>query len=402
MATHAPQIDDQLFGREPDVWPVRVGDDDFQLFCSGTCLVKAMLEDIAAARRRVWLETYIFADDQAGRAVAEALKERARAGVDVRLIYDWFGCWRMRSSLFADLEAAGVKVHAFHRFGEALLRPNLFTFFNRRDHRKLLIVDDEIAYCGGMNLVDTSGLRTVEQAREQHLPKSAGWRDLHARVLGPAAADVAGAFERLWQRAHRRRVPWPRWRIDRMLAERGDAVYFFDCVPSMKSRHARRVLCPLLRKARRNITLSMAYFLPTGAVLRELLRARKRGVKIRVIVPGLSDVRLVQWATRHFYAWLMRRGISIFERCDLMLHSKTMIIDDDWTVIGSCNLDPRSLQMNLEFIGVVRSQAMATTVKQICALEMRNSRRVTLADWRGRRWWQRWLDRAAWALRRWL
>jgi cardiolipin synthase len=98
----------------------------------------------------------------------------------------------------------------------------------------------------------------------------------------------------------------------------------------------------------------------------------------------------------------MKRGIVIYERCDMMLHSKVMVIDDKWTVIGSCNLDPRSLQLNLELIGVIRGRAMAETVGRICADEIRHSRRITMADWRRRSWWQRWRDRLAWSLRRWL
>jgi cardiolipin synthase len=320
----------------------------------------------------------------------------------VRLIYDAFGCLRTPSAFFDKMAEAGVQVRAFHPIGEALLHPNFFTFFNRRDHRKLLVIDDHIGYFGGMNIVDTSGIRTVEEAREQKLPKSAGWRDLHARAVGPSVVKIAGAFERLWKRLQREKVRWPRWRVDRMLADPREGVCFYDCYPSMRSRHARRVLSALIRQAERSIIVSMAYFLPMGSVLRELLRARKRGVRIRVIVPANSDVRLVKWASRHFYAWLMRRGIAIYERKDLMLHSKAMVIDDTWSVIGSCNLDPRSLQLNLEFIGVIRGSPMAAAVHEICIDEMRNSRRVTFAHWRNRTWWQRWLDRAAWSMRRWL
>ncbi|HWA97698.1 MAG TPA: phospholipase D-like domain-containing protein, partial [Pirellulales bacterium] len=203
MATHVPQLESP-FAHEPDIWPVRVGDDDFRLFCNGASLVASMLEDIARAREHVWLEAYIFADDHAGRAIAEALKERARAGVEVRLIYDAFGCLGVRSSLFAEMEAAGVQVHAFHRFAELVTHPDFFTLFNRRDHRKLLSIDGDVAYFGGMNIVDTRYLHTVEDVKQQGLPKSAGWRDLHARVEGPSAHRVAQAFHRLWERVHRR------------------------------------------------------------------------------------------------------------------------------------------------------------------------------------------------------
>jgi cardiolipin synthase len=396
--------------REPDVWPVTVGDHVFELFCESGPLFEAMVDDIAKAEHRVWLETYIFADDGAGRPIAEALMERARAGLDVHFLYDAWGCWQVPDALLEEMANSGVQVHPFHSLNDAVLHPNFFTFFNRRNHRKLLVVDDRVAYFGGMNVVDTAGVHTLDDARQRNLPASAGWRDVHARVGGPIVEEIAAAHERLWTRVHRQRgqkkrwpkLRWPKWPVQKMLADSGDGVYVFDCLPSKKARHAKRVLCPLIRQAKSNITVAMAYFLPMGSVLRELIRARKRGVKIRVIVPGKSDVPIVQWAARHLYAWLIRRGIVLYERNDLMLHSKVMAIDDRWSVIGSCNLDPRSLQLNLEFIGVVRSRAMNEAIREICAREMQNSRRATLAQWRGRTWWQRLRDRIAWSLRRWL
>ena len=116
-----------------------------------------------------------------------------------------------------------------------------------------------------------------------------------------------------------------------------------------------------MRQARQEITLSMAYFLPMGRVLRAMVKARRRGARVRVVVPEVSDVRLVQWATRHFYEYLLRRGIHIYERRDRMLHSKAMVVDDRWSVIGSCNLDARSLRINLEFFAVIQSRALAAT-----------------------------------------
>ncbi len=121
-----------------------------------------------------------------------------------------------------------------------------------------------------------------------------------------------------------------------------------------------------------------------------------------MIIPGKSDVRAVQWATRHLYARLLKRGIRIYERQDQMLHSKVMVIDDARSVIGSCNLDPRSLRINLEFMAVIHSRAMARALNRIACFELRNSRRITLADDLRRTWTERLLDRIAWSFRRWL
>jgi cardiolipin synthase len=378
---------------------VHVVGHELRLYTESAPLIAAMLDDIGRARRRVWLESYILLEDAAGRAVAEALRERAAQGVDCRVMYDAFGSAATSSAFFRDLEKAGVKVHCFHSLSQAFWRFPSLRILNRRNHRKLLVVDDSVAYFGGMNIVDQRGAAAGGRA----LPNSAGWRDVHVRMTGRRQSRIAAAFDRLWRRVHgKRRRRWPRWPLKEMLTDTGDGLYFFDCRPQFEHRGATRVLAPLLRRAKRSITLSMAYFIPQGRVLRELLRARRRGVKVRVIIPGASDVKLAHWASRHFHDKLLRRGIHIFERKDQMLHGKTLVIDDEWAVIGSCNIDHRSLWLNLEFVAVIRSRAMAAAIKRISAYEMRRSRRVGLADCTGRSWWQRWLDRFAWSLRKWL
>lgn len=364
-------------------------------------MLDAMLADLKAARRRIWIETYIYADDRRGRAIAEALIEKARAGLDVRLMYDTLGCLFTPAALFRELEAGGVKVHAFHTLREALFRFAPLQIFNQRNHRKLMIVDDEIAYFGGMNIVDQTDVKTVEDERARHLPSSSGWRDVHARMAGPRQYEIAVAMEELWRYAeHQRMTRGRRWPVKAMLAGGDDRMYFFDCRPRFRYRRAQRVLVPLIRQAQRTITISMAYFIPQGQVLRELVRARRRGVLVRVIIPGKSDVCAVQFATRHLYAYLLRRGIRLYQRNDRMLHSKAMVIDDQWSVIGSCNLDPRSLRTNLEFVAVFRSRALAAEVLAICRHEIKNSTRITRADCARRTCWQRSLDRLAWSLRR--
>jgi cardiolipin synthase len=382
---------------------IDVAGNSLRLFSESPPLMEAMVEDLRTAQRRAWVESYTFADDAAGRAIAEALKERAAAGVDCRLMYDAVGSFDSPRALFDDLAAAGVQVHAFCTLSTALWKFASLRMFNRRNHRKITIVDDHVAYFGGMNIIDQSGIETIEDAKARDLPASAGWRDVHVRLTGPAQTEVADAFDRLWQRVHHhRRRPWPRWQVNKMLSAQEDSIFFFDSRPRLHIRRPARVLVPLLRRARHTITLSMAYFIPVGDVLKELLRARRRGVTVRVIVPGVSDVPVVQWASRHMYERLLRRGIRIYERKDQMLHSKVMVIDGQWSVIGSCNLDPRSMRLNLEFLAVIRSAELASAVTAICVHEQRHSRPVNVSDCHRRSRWQRMLDSVAWSLRRWL
>ncbi len=390
-------------GQEGFTPEVMVAGQQLTLYAESPPLIAAMLDDIRAATTRVWMETYIFADDDAGRAVADALCDRAQAGLDVRLMIDAWGSFSLSRTVLDRMRAAGVQLHLFHALGQALRGPKILRVLNQRNHRKLLIVDDTIAYFGGMNVVDQSGIHSVADAKERHLPRSAGWRDVHVRLVGPRQAELAAACDRLWRRVHHQEtVKEPPWTIGALAHLPAEALLFFDSRPHRKNRRPQRVLVPLIQQARRSILMAMAYFIPFGRVLRELVRARRRGVSVQVIVPGQSDVKLVQWAARHFYEPLVKRGIRIYERRNRMLHSKAMVIDDELSVIGSCNLDARSLKLNLEFFAVIRSRELAAQLSAICQHEIDASRRVTLAYIRSRSCWQRLLDRAAWALRRWL
>ncbi len=398
-----PPPDSESAGGRAACHAVEVAGHELTIFEETTPLINRMVADIRAAKSRVWMESYIFAGDAAGRAIADALIDRARAGLDVRLMYDAVGSYSTPAALFAEMQSAGVQVHAYRGFWQSLFRWKFLRIFNRRNHRKLLVIDELVSYFGGMNIVDQSRIHSVADVKAQHLPASSGWRDVHVRMVGPRQADLADAMQRLWLKVHRQKGPrWPKWPLAAMLRSIGDSLWFFDSRPTRRYRRPHLVFVSLIREAERDLTLSMAYFVPVGKVRRELVRARKRGVRVRVIIPAESDVKSAQAATRHFYTYLLKRGIRIYERQDQMLHSKVMVVDNRWSIVGSCNLDPRSLRLNLEFLGVIRSAEFAHAIKATCAHEMRNSRRITMDDCYRRHWWQRLVDALAWELRWWL
>ncbi len=371
-----------------------VAGNELTLFEGSMPLVTAMVDDIRTAKDRVWLESYIIADDPAGRAVADALLDRAAAGVDVRLMYDAIGCHATPQAYFNRLARGGVQVHAFHAIRDHWFKLDFIRILNRRNHRKLLVVDDRVAYFGGMNIVDQRRLITPEDTKAMHLPASAGWRDLHVRLVGPQQGEIAAAMDYLWRKklgrvgvhalaCGQQAKAWTptkpaRWNVKRKLASADDAMHLFASQPGKAARRMARVFVPLIRRAREEILVSMAYFIPVGRVLRELLRARRRGVRVRVVIPGESDVPAVHWATLHLCDRLLRRGIQIYERRDFMLHSKVMVIDGVWTAIGSANLDPRSLRTNLEFLAVIRSVPFAAAATAFCHHEIAHSERIRL------------------------
>jgi cardiolipin synthase len=380
------------------------------VFVESPPLFEAMLQDIAAAKKRVWLETYIFFNDDGGKRFAAALSERARAGLDVRVFYDALGSSATPAAFFNDMAAAGVKLHAYHTFLEGLRRFRPLTILNRRNHRKLLVVDgpdDGAGYFGGMNIIDNV---ETAHAREPIMASSVGWRDVHLRLTGPQQAELADSFERSWSRALGRRQPRRARHTLRSLLRTlphespgiDESIHFFDSGPRGGVSRVARVYALLIRRAQYQITMAMAYFIPVGGVLRALLAARKRRVGIQVIVPGKSDVPLVQRATAFLYDWLIRRGFRIYERQQRMLHSKMMVVDQRYTVVGSANLDPRSLYTNLEFIAVIRSEALARIMLRLCRHERAQSQRITIGACRRIGWWQREINRLAWMLRWWL
>ena len=385
------------------IGPLAVANQELSIFLESPPLVAAMVDDIRQAKERVWLEFYIVQADSAGNAIAEALIDRAAAGVDVRVLYDGLGCQTTPQAYFDRLSVAGVEVIAYHTIWDALRNLGRFTrIVNRRNHRKLLIVDDAIGYFGGMNITATND-EAASASPSVPDAGSSGWRDVHVRLAGHQARELAESFDRSWRRALRLRVERrPRAYRRGRLPLGAEKISFYDSGPGRRHSRAHRVYRRLFRRARSRITISMAYFLPTGRVLGELLRAARRGVQIEVVVPSQSDVKLVERATRFMYPRLLRRGFKLHERQRRMLHSKLAVIDEEWSVVGSANLDSRSLGFNLEFLAVVRSRRFAEALREVCAYEIARSQRVTETQCEAHGFWQRWLNWAAYQLRWWL
>lgn len=392
----APSADDMRDGESRDLL---VAGQALRVFTEAPPLLADVLCDVERARRRIWVEVYILADDDVGRALVAALAAKAAHGLDVRLMYDAVGSQATPSALLAPLYESGVKVHAYHTWTYALRRFRFFEIMNQRNHRKVMVIDDDVAYFGGMNFTDPMTPAPAETPLRK--PSDTRWRDVHVRLAGPQALEIAESFDRVWRKAHHERVARrPRaYRRGRLPGGASDYIRFFDSGPGLRNSRATRVFRRLFNRSRQSIWLCVAYFIPTPTLLRALWRARRRGVQVRLIVPGLNDVPIVRRALRYLYGRLIRVGIAVYERQHRMVHSKVAVIDDTWSVVGSCNLDPRSLEYNLEFLAVIRSPAFAALLVAICQEERRESRRITFREVNGRTWWQRASDWVAYSLR---
>jgi len=351
-----------------------------QRFVEGDTLYAAMLDDIRRASSQVRMETYIYAADEIGQAFAAALIERARAGCRVQLRIDAVGSYdTMSAELAAKLLAGGVCLEWCRRWNWR--RP---LEFHRRNHRKLLVVDAHCCYLGGFNL--------DRQASRQYFGP-ARWRDTHVRLTGSLVARAIEAFDEYGQLPTRRR-PW------RQL--RGAEGYL---VPNLGLRRRfllNRLLGRYFRGANQRLWLATPYFVPPATIQRAMIHAVRRGADVRVLVPRRSDVRLAQWASRAAYARLLAKGVRIFEYLPRMLHAKTALIDDDWSMVGTANLDYRSLFINDELVLLSDVAALHEQLEADYLADLEESEEIHASAW-SNRWGWAWVgELIGWIARRWL
>ncbi|MGB9429011.1 MAG: phospholipase D-like domain-containing protein [Gammaproteobacteria bacterium] len=349
------------------------------VFIEGDELYGAMLDAISRARHSIKLESYIFADDEIGRRFAAALGERARAGVQVLVNIDAAGSlfWASRR-LEKTLRRDGVRVHWFHRW--SWREPSRY---NRRNHRKLLVVDGRVGFLGGFNIHRENSREIYGEAR---------WRDTHLEVHGRLARMLQILFDAFW-RGQRRNYPF--------IQEPGG-----DTLITNHSRRGRLFLRDLyaarFAAAHQRIWLSTPYFVPDRRTQRNLMAAARRGLDVRVLVPRKSDVRIAQWAARAAYAGLLNAGVKIYKYQPRMLHAKILVVDGHWSSIGTANIDYRSFFLNYELNLVSRDGELATALEQQFLDDLKQSEQIYPARWAQRNWLGRILELVGWLARRWL
>jgi cardiolipin synthase len=336
----------------------------------------AMLAAIAEAQREILLEMYWFASDGIGRQFADALIAKVELGVKVRVIYDAVGSIQSDGRMFSRMRDAGCEVEEYNPIAPWRARFRIGVV-NNRDHRKLLIVDRQVGFTGGINLGD--------EWAPTHAG-GAGWRDETVRIEGPAVEQMCGIFDYGWLRiveplaAVRPRFQHPvdagdgRGSRVRVLANR----YF------RQRRAIRHAYLRQIRSAQRSVCITNSYFVPDGRIRRALAQAAHRGAQVRVIVPGKSDVPVVRHAARKLYGRLLEAGIELYEWQGSILHSKTAVIDGRWCTVGTYNLDSRSLRFNLEVVAAVEDAAVAGAMEDRFNEDLEHATPVSYEEWRRR------------------
>ena len=351
------------------------------LLDSGAEFFPALLAAINAAQRGVHLESYIFADDPTGRAVAGALVEAARRGVAVRLLVDGFGSPKFATTLRPALVDAGVMAVVYR---PELARFNLRRHRLRRLHRKLAIIDDEIAFVGGINIVDDVEPQTRLPPRY----------DYAVRIEGPLLRPIRSVMQRLWEI-----VTWVhlkhRYRIARSTAPtpspHGEQLATFVVRDNIRHRRAiEDAYLTAIANARHSILIANAYFLP-GRRFRQALRdAAQRGVAVTIVLQGRIEYRLLHYATQALYGNLLDAGIRIFEYHHSFLHAKVAVIDQHWATVGSSNIDPFSLLLSREANVIALDRSFAGQLRR--SVEQRiaeGARELPAGHWQQLPWHSR-------------
>jgi cardiolipin synthase A/B len=346
----------------------------------------AMLEAIRSARHSITLETYIFWPGAMGTRFAEALAERARAGVATHLILDGLGSQKLDEKLIDRMREAGVQVVKFRP-----VRWYTLDRVNHRTHRKLLVVDGRVGFTGGLGIADLY---------QGHAQDKEHWRDGQFRTEGPVVGQLQAAFLDNWIETggpllHGADYFPP---LDSVGGAWAQAVY---SSPGGGTENLRLMYHLAIASARRTILIGNPYFVPNTLAVGMLVDARRRGVKVEIIAPGpITDAGLVRRASRAKWGPLLEAGVKIYEFQPTMYHNKVMVVDDYWVSVGSANLDNRSFRLNDEANLNVFDESFARAQAEIFAQDRARSRQVTLEEWRGRPLTERIEEMVAWALRR--
>jgi len=358
------------------------------LLHDGVECLPAILAEIAGAEREILLEMYWFDSDATGRRFADALARRAREGIRVCVTYDALGSFEADRRMFDAMREAGCGVYEYNpvRFGEP--RYGLGEI-QRRNHRKMLVVDGRIAMTGGLNLADAWA---PEQEGGQ------GFRDDMIRIEGPAVAEMREIFLGTYQGAHAQAAR------DAVLPPPMNAgpsrVRVLANDHRRLRREIRRAYLHRIDNARERVLLTNSYFVPRRIVRQSLARAVERGVAVRILLPTESDVPAVVYATHYLYDWLLDHGVEIYEWPHGILHAKTAVVDGSWCTVGTFNFDYLSWAVNLELNVAVDDPEVAARLEARVQRDLEVSPRLRLANWRFRPIGERLLEIAAYRMRR--
>ena len=381
--THQYAVADPQFLRSMSVLlgPPLIDGNRVDTLLNGDQIFPSMLSAIAGAKRTIDFETYIYWSGEIGKRFAEALAERARAGVKVNVLVDWVGSQKMDSDSIETMKRAGVDFRQYRP-----LRWYNLARVNNRTHRKLLVVDGRVGFTGGVGIADNwSG----------HAEDPKHWRDNHYRLEGPAVAQMQAAFMDNWTKVSGAVLHGdPHFPQLKPAGPMYAQVFQSSSEGGAESMHLMYLLS--IAAATTTIDLAMAYFVPDAITSEALVSAMQRGVKVRLILPGeIIDTDFVRNASRASWGPLLRAGALIYEYQPTMYHVKLLIVDGLWSSVGSTNFDARSFRLNDEANLNVYDAAFARTQTATFDADLKHARQITYQQWETRPWHEKLKERGA-------
>ena len=340
----------RLFANQSLALPFK--DNNVDIYTDGYQFICSLLAAIGSAQDHIHFETYIIEDDALGRLIADALIDKARAGVEVRLIYDNVGCWNVRNKFFERMRDGGIDVHSFM----PVKFPAFTSKVNYRNHRKLCVVDGKIGFIGGMNIA----LRYVKGMRHQ------GWRDTHLKVEGSGVYAIQRAFLIDWYFVDRTLITSRKYypEINKDICN-NCIMQVVTSSPITQWPDIMQGYVRILLQAKKYVYMETPYFLPTEPILFALRTAALAGVDVRLMIPEHGDAKLVEWASRSYVFEVAEAGVSVYYYKGEFNHSKLLVSDDSICTCGSTNVDFRSFENNFESNAFFYDEDMALRMKSV-------------------------------------
>ena len=347
-----------------------------RIFTDFTPLFQAMLDDIAAAKHFVHIQFYIVEDDEVGRQLSSLLIRKAQQGVDVRLIFDSWANLFVRGRYYDHMRQGGVKVQSFQKLLPSMLTREV----NCRTHRKIVVIDGQVGYTGGMNIA----------RRYRDGINHGNWRDTHIRLQGPAASQLEVSFLSDWRFCTKELLAQPRFFPPHDPSPHSSLAQIITSGPMDEWNTVMQGLVQAIAQSRRYLYLQTPYFIPTHPILLALRNAALAGVDVRLMIPSTADRGAVMlYASQSYFRDLLPAGVKIYMYNKGYLHAKTMVCDDDFVTIGSTNIDPRSLEQNFEVNAFLYDSELAIHQRNIFMDDLRECTLIDPAEWEQRPAWHK-------------
>jgi cardiolipin synthase len=347
----------------------------------------AIESDLKAARHHIHLETFIFGAGEVGRRFADLLAQKHKEGVEVRVLYDGIGSMDTPDGFFDELRQRGIEVREF-RPVNPVKNPRVWDLHNR-DHRKIIVVDGQVGFTGGIN-IDSTYARASSSKPGPERGLEDGWRDTHMKIRGPAVRQLQALFIDSWNKAGEREELNGKEEYFPAIKPAGDALIMIVGNDSKSDdRSLYGTYLGAFTRASKRLWITHAYFAPNDELLSAMTEAAERGVDVRLIVPAFTDSRIVLNATQATFTRLLKAGVRIYELEDALLHAKSVVIDGSVSIVGSANLDMRSFLHNDEVNAIVVSRDFGERMEAVFRRDQKASKPVTLERWKRRSFWQR-------------